>query len=352
MRITRREVVAGGAALGVGAACGRTEPFDYGEEVGEDEEMIPSHAALRSTDSNPIFLTSKTTVSSNTATGVNSASLKNPIGGPMEILEIRFRAVAGSTSRVIGGYVGCKLELGKIPLTNGFVPIWLFDRAEALNTENQEDSPVAEFVWRLPRPLYVPDGAVLVPTIQHRGLFKEAIDVRVSYSARTVSPKTPPKKVFLPYAASYVSKAFNAGSITEDFDNSTETDLVNPFETDIELQRFTNRVSLFFTQNPSISTELSSITELLEARMVGMDGRPIISHFTNIRQAFGNITRSWDMPNGSMFPSNSFYSVFLRKLAAAAESDTFIMQAFIGLTGHRSLDFSKNLTQLFEPAGP
>jgi len=360
MRVSRRAVIAGSAAL---AACGRTDPFEFGdedEEDGEDEPMNAEKEAFRSTDSNPIFLTANSTIASNSTGGVNSASLKNPTGGPMEVLEIRFQVKTDANygSGVGGGFLGCQLDLGKFALTNGFVPVWNFGRADSLIVESvggtvATTSTYGEYTWRLSKPLYVPAGAVIVPKFQHRGLFKNQISVFVSYSGRTVSPKFKPKSVHLPYAAAYASKVFNYNETGTD--NSTETDLVNPHGEQLNLSCFTGRIvnvdtqSLFALEAPigsSTGGEECGARSLL-ARMVDMNGRPIVSSFTPFRQAFGALTRSWEMGYKQVMDPISYYTVFLQKnLPLVNSTNPQLIQAFVGMVGWRDIVFSKDAEQL------
>src|SRR3972149_2029811 len=109
--LTRREAIVGATAVAASAP--------------EDEEM----AQYRHTS--PIHLTATTTLASNSSGGVNAIALKNPIGRPMEIHEIKFQLTMEEPSTRLafkGIIVGCKLDLGKIPITNGFIPIAIFGK--------------------------------------------------------------------------------------------------------------------------------------------------------------------------------------------------------------------------------
>jgi hypothetical protein len=271
----------------------------------------------------------------------------------MEIHEIKW-VVGGLASDVevfggsiFGGIIACKLDLGTTKITNGFVPIWNFGRADDLSKELHVSTnlgvpyEVASFFhWRLPRPLYVPEGGILTPTFQHRGLLSQSLSVQISYSARSLDVKSQPKKLYVPYVASYTSRVldFTAGQPVET-DESTETDLVNPWSEPLFLQRFTGR---FYTKQdfsgvinvaedvfPTLSNDGTRI------RIVDSGGRPIVQNPTPFRQVFSAPTRSWEMEGHVMDP-HSHYRVFVRKTQPSFPVfGTVQGQAHVGVVGFR-----------------
>jgi len=311
--------------------------------------MQPEQTAFRSPDSQPFLVTASTTLLPGSSGGVNSAALKNPTGGPMEILEIRWQLEGVLVAFSLGALVGCKLELGKIPLTNGFVPIWNFNRSD--NTFDESPPPdgaviFAEYCWRLPRPLYVPANSVVVPTFQHFGAVHFPVDVQVTYSCRTVLEK--PKQVCLPYAASFVSKAM---PVTEDSsDSSRETDIYNPFSEPLKLASFVGRVSVMATAPepaalivfesflPFIGVSLDS-GQMMNVRMRDMTGREIIRRGTLFRQAFPTATRAWEMEMGETLPPEAYFLAEIETTAflPLLPEVTALRQAFIGMTGWREV---------------
>ncbi len=305
----------------------------------------------------PIHVTATTTLQSNSAGGVNAISLKNPMGQPMEILEIKFQLFNSATSiGNLGGIIACNLELGKFAITNGFVPIWCMGRSENLAAESVSDINTVpgcanEFTWRLAHPLYVSPDSVLVPTFQHRGQIQNDISIRISYSARSIPPGAPPpRKLFLPYAASYTSKSFGANAAG--VDQSLETDLVNPFDTELYLQRFTGRVSaLNLSLTPPAIIEAmvaegvmnyvcpESMAALqFNVRMVDSFGRPLVRELVPFRMVFSGVTRSWET-DGAVMDPRSFIIAYLRKDAPfqGSTSANILAQASIGVVGFRSM---------------
>jgi len=294
----------------------------------------------------PLHLTASTTIAASSSGGVNAISLKNPLGQAMEILAIKWQLlVSSSFAMSLGTVIGCKLDLGKFPITNGFVPVGMFGKSEGLISEQMSDVNVAnlcanEYIWRLPRPLYVPKGAVLLPTFQHRGITQQSVTVRVSYSARSVPENAPPpKKVALPYAAFYGSQSFDAS--VAGTDASVETDLVNPFDEPLYLQRMTGRVvnvqysSGFIDEGVSVHPE--SIAASWNVRIVDSFGRPIVRRFVPLRLAFSGVSRSWEMSPEPIMDPKSFYTAYLRKDTTTYSANQFLTQAFVSIVGCRDV---------------
>jgi hypothetical protein len=263
----------------------------------------------------------------------------------MEILEIKFE-ISGvrvaSAAAIWGGTIWCELLMGGHKVTNGAIPVWNFGRAENLQGELKVDSTddlgFVAYSWRLPRPLFVPAGAVLIPSFTHTGQVPQSLNVRIGYSARTVFTK--PKMVYLPWVAKYVSKAFNPVE-NADVDNSSELDLVNPHPEVLHLQRFVGR-TLFIADSGIVfgeSRPASVGSQYLTLRIADSYGRPVVRSYTTFRDVFGATTRSWEMDNGAQLDPESFYRVDLKKDVQTITATTGgSLQAFISMIGWRELE--------------
>lgn len=300
--------------------------------------------------STPIHLTATTSLASNTTGGVNTVALKNPMGGAMEVHEIKFQVtgpLSQTNANVFGGIIAAKLDIGSHPLTNGYVPIWSLGRSLGLGAENlirNVNNAISEFSWRLARPLYVPADAVITPTFQHRGLITNSLSVRVSYVGRSFNRRGPlPQKVYIPYASAYVSKNFSIDSA--DTDESTELELINPFDSPLFIQRFTGRCQFYWNDgsanNYATDSQMGSIVsggQLMTVRMVDSNGRPIIRNFTVFYTAFPQPTRSWELDGKAVMDPQSYYRVFTRKSApTAALNIPATTQIFVGCVGWREI---------------
>ncbi len=291
----------------------------------------------------PIHLSAKVVLDSGSSGAASVASLKNPMGQDMEITEIKFEVSGDITSGVnpiFGGTIACELVMGDYKLTNGAIPIWCFGRAENLAAEAMFDTQTGfifqSYAWRLPRPLFVAAGGAVVPTFTHTAFVKQKLNVRIGYSARTVTAR--PKKLYLPWVAKYASKAFNPISAA-DVDSSSQLDLVNPNPEPLHLQRFVGRTMQTDDNGRSIDDPVfpAFSDEYLNLRMTDSYGRPIIKNYTPFRVAFSALTRTWEMDNGTVLDPESYYLVNLKKDAMVVAVEGSFGQAFVSMVGWREL---------------
>lgn len=297
----------------------------------------------------PIHLSGAVQLQTGTAGGIAPAALKNPMGQDMEILEVKFE-VSGSLGQnadvgvPYGGSIGCELALGSYKLTNGAVPVWNFGRAEnrpgeaKIETIGFASTPYSycSYSWRLPRPLFIPAGAALVPNFNHFGYVPFTLGVRIGYSARSVFKR--PKTIYLPWVASYKSKVFNP--ITDaSTDASDEEELINDTDRVIKLQRFTGRLQYIFPDGTTSDIDPVSVgARYLTMRMVDSYGRPIVRTYTPFHSVFSPLTRSWELEDiGAQLDPGAFYRVFLKKAAMtmASGQNGGQVQAFVSMVGWR-----------------
>lgn len=350
-KLSRREVMLAAAAT---AACGgadmpfipRKLPPSAVPRLRPPYNQNPVYHGLPA--ASPIHLSSSIVLASGAAGTVPVAALKNPMGADMEILEIKFEVsglyppINSVRGVAFGGTVSCALSLGGYELTNGSIPVWGFGRAENLSAENKVNNPSdtalsrnwSAYTWRLPRPLYVPADAVVLPNFVHTGFITEALNVRIGYSARSVFVK--PKTVCLPWVAQYTSKAFNPIE-TAGTDQSAELDLVNDTDKTFRLQRFTGR-TLYIDPagNASEDSPQSFGSQQLTMRMVDSYGRPLVRNFTPFRSVFGALTRSWELENvGAELDPGAYYRVFLKNGSVTPATPGAQGQAFVTMVGWR-----------------
>lgn len=296
----------------------------------------------------PIHLSGYTQLQPGASGAVSAATLKNPMGQDMELLEVKFEVICpadGLSSLALGGTVGCELVMGAHKITNGAVPVWCFGKAENLSAESQledvnEDNLTYAynmFSWRLPRPMFIPAGAALLPKFNHFGFIPNTLIVRVGYSARVVVK--PPSTVCLPWVAAYMSKAFNPINVASS-DQSPTNSLFNSTNRVFRLQRFVGRLQ--FADQAGTALDESNPESLgsryLTVRMIDSYGRPIVRTYTPFRSVFGALTRSWELEDvGAQLDPGGFYQVFLKKevMTMAAANNGGQAQAHVSMVGWR-----------------
>lgn len=355
-RIRRRDFLFASAAMGVAEMPLRLPwgPNPLDPRQPRPQVLIPTRPPPKNPiytqrpAASPVHLSSSIVLAPGSSGTVPIEALKNPMGQDMELLEIKFElsgSAVGGLVAAFGATIGCELMLGQHKITGSAVPVWNFGRAENLTAETKydnnaggDDLAFVSYSWRLPRPLYIPAGAVLTPKFSHNGMVAAAVNTRVGYSARTIFAR--PKVLYMPWVASYKSKAFNPISAAG-VDNSSELDLVNPHPEVLHLQRFVGRALVISAADGSTG-ELGSqafCSQSLSLRMTDSYGRPVVRDYTVFDQVFSALTRSWDMDNGAGLDPQSYYLVNLKKAAATygVGNTNDSAQAFISMVGWREL---------------
>jgi hypothetical protein len=281
----------------------------------------------------PLVLSTEVTVPSQTTQRPPQLALMNPTGEAFKIHEIRFSLKEDDPSALAttGATMGCKLEIGTVALTNGFVPIWNFGRVISFDQDLN-----LQYSWRLQHPIYIPAGGTLMPTFQHYGITERSLTVRISYFA-SVSPAgtSAPRRIFLPWVSAYTGKAFPYPSA--DSDVSRETDLLNPFDSDLLISRLIGRYNLF---NATGSTNTSRFgAPLMDVRVSLSNGDPLVRTDTPFQQVFGMEGRAWEQRNTILKPKQ-FFQVFVTKRATSDAATDSTIQPYVSLVGYRELQVS------------
>ena len=309
----------------------------------------------------PIHLFATATLSPNSQVAVPAQNLQNPLGGPMEIHEIRFQISARQPTEALaslpvylsdqGALVGVKLDLGSVELTNGFVPAWCLgqdmnENSKTLLINNLPTGRVNQissyYRWVLPKPLFVPEGATIVPQFQHRGFAPVTVQVGIGYSGRALPRNTPqPSKVFVPWVSSYYSQAMQFSTTTNTFDQSSPVDLFNKWDTPIQLQRFTVRSPVIV---PSLgqwadwNNTLGTYFDYMQARIIDSSGVPVVRKYTPLGEIVNPQNKTWELSGASQAPGD-FWNVFLKMtpVPVAVTETTIIAQMQAALVGYREV---------------
>src|SRR5260221_8746910 len=110
-------------------------------------------------------------------------AMSSPFRRPMWVDEIRWSYIGPTSISDLnfGSSIRCKLVLGRIAITStrdggGFVPIWNF--GPPLNTPTATEDvldatfaasvDIGHFRWKLPKPLYVPAGQSIIPSLSRQ----------------------------------------------------------------------------------------------------------------------------------------------------------------------------------------
>lgn len=277
----------------------------------------------------PLVLSAEATVPSQTTQRPPQLALMNPTGEAFKIHEVRW-SLTSSTPYVTGATVGCKLDVGQLAITNGFVPVWNFGKVISYDQDLNQ-----QFSWRLQHPIYVPPGVVVTANFQNFGQYATDTTVRMSYFCTSL-PREELKvsrRIFVPWVSAFTSKTMPYA--TADTAQSRETDLQNPFDTDLKISRLIGRFNLF---NPAANANTSiRAGRLLNVRVSLSNGDPLVRTPTPLEQVFSQDGHAWEQRETILKPKQ-FFQVFVDKLATTDTAANSTFQVYVSIVGYRDLD--------------
>ncbi len=217
----------------------------------------------------------------------DTTRLENPFQTPMWIDEIRFRL---ADSAVLGGpswsRLKVELKLGNITLTNGFVPIGLLGKV--LNDSFGETRAPICFTWRLPKPLFIPARELLRPTLYLEPFTANDLKtVTIIYCCRPLPVGTPtPTTLQIPWVTYFKPPNLVMTGAVDTTNQSTPSDLFNPWDEELRVQRFTGRLMGSYT---GAGIEDSDYMSLASAQVNLATGKPTYGTFVSAQDSFNNI---------------------------------------------------------------
>ena len=302
----------------------------------------------------PIALYGRASLQSGDQQAVNVKALRNNTPYVIEILEAHFVGEWPLTSGSGGGLaVSAKITRPKgapIDVTKGYVPIWLLGKqydnfaGDGIGLNPIYQSIVASrYMWSFAYPLRLGPGETLDTSFHHKGLISGGCVAHVSYLGRVlknVRKLNGPRQV--PWAAGYVSKAFDMLSNTADSDTSTEQDLLNPHSVPLELQYLTGWVGVASDDAAYPNADFLAAEvyyDALRVRLSDSDGHELIRDPTPFRLAFGAPYHEWSV-RGLLPPGGHMIATVDRVVTdlTYSYSQTYLQaQAHIGLVGTREV---------------
>lgn len=269
-------------------------------------------------DGAPVILTASCSVQSGGGVTPNTAALINQTGLMLELHEVRFNFFAASQG-LSGAALGVQLTLGPESITNGFVPVSLFNRSVGLFQAEEPQQYLGastptesaytagcDYHWKLDTPLLIPPGIALVPQFQHRGLIQPTITARITYCCRITKRKLG-KSIIMPYVAFWATPATTIApfwnntqpsTYTVDY-SSTEQDLVNNTLTEVNIKRLIGRMASYGTGGTRINALQSNYSDenftfldaITYARLTTSQGHYLCRDYLLFRSIFSRVTR-------------------------------------------------------------
>ena len=289
----------------------------------------------------PVMLSATLVVPINSVRGLaDSTQLQNPSRTAMWLDEIRFFVSFGTSDfSTLSLQLRVSLKLGRTPITNGFVPIGLLGKLlNPYETIYLQYTSGAFYTWKLPKPLYIPAGEYLIPAVQHIGVAGITADanVRITYAGRsTPSGRPAPSVLNVPWATAFVAPSRGTGAFT---DQSYETDLVNPFNEPLRVQRFLGDVVLADSNNNRTygNSVICSIgSRFTTVRMVNSNGAILARDPTPFNHLFNITDRAWTV--NALLPPKGFYTAYLAQDYSLLDLASVTITPIISMIGHREV---------------
>lgn len=274
--------------------------------------------------------------------------LENPFQGPMWLDEIRFSMSPFTASNAWGSFK-VELKLGDVPLTNGFVPMSLLGKMQNCSTVAGETSNAPHvFIWKLPKPLFIPTRELLRPTMYYDnvGAPAQAQTITITYACRPLPKDTPtPKKLHIPWVSYFKPVSVTTPGATDRTDHSTPADIFNPFKQDLHIQRFVGRLM------GNIVGGANKLMDLASAKIDLATSNPTVGTFVSAQDSFNNILIRDPTPFAHVFdvvdmswtvnctlPPQGFY-VFTIDRLWSGYGGTFTGTIGIAMISYREVDY-------------
>lgn len=299
---------------------------------------------------NPVVLSSAYGFSSNAVGAIGSPSepsmLRTPGGEAMLVEDIQLWIKGQATPA--GTWHEWEIKLGRARLTDGFVPPALCVRSEeavAISYGNYyTPNDTQAFLWSLPRPLYVPEGATLQVKVKAGTASSKAA---VAFRGR-VLPRGygQPHMIDVPYVGIFRpgNLQFSLGEtdpLLYTFKSGAQ-DISNPFHYTLNVKRFVAGMS--GTAN-AIDVDLSAVYGVLgssrnfsKIQIYDSKGAPVSRDMIGLSQLCSFERSSLDV-DFVMAPSDVLYMT--SDQTHPAGSDTTPRQVGIGMVGWRQAPISE-----------
>lgn len=183
----------------------------------------------------PIIMDASRTIAVGATVAMHDeARLQVPCARGMFLDEIRIIAPENPAVAPFGN-AQVKFRFRQWDVTNDLVNIrFLGPRFTSLVNNSQ----VWQTCWRLPKPFFIPQGEILVPTIKNGYPAGGSNKFIVAYLGRELPDEEPvPREVTLPFIADYVATLSGGTPTTGYSGESTSNQLCNPFSEPLNVYR-------------------------------------------------------------------------------------------------------------------
>jgi len=279
-----------------------------------------------------------------------ATSLQNPFREAMVVDEFRFHARGSSVAggNVVQDALRVGIRCGRQLLTATRTPVSVICKARDANAENFGFglTPLGtggdvSYVWRLDKALYLPmDGRVDIDvTLVGADLaqLSGAYTIDIAMAGRSLpSNFQQPKKVFVPYAAKWlspvVSGAAGAG-VVQLLATSQPSDLRNIHQEPLIVTRFTGLVTASITE--AVCVDGAGAFRDAQIMLYKHDGELGLRDQSPPFDVLAFPTRSWVTKNAILEP-NGYFIADVNYTPVAA--DIILTRLLLGMVGYHEID--------------
>ena len=290
----------------------------------------------------PILLTSRI---ASLAVGASKTvddidALKNPDKRPIFIDEVRFSLLNTARDTLVDpgmlGSIYLDLKLGRLPLTNGEVPLWLVDVTKNLYAFDR----LSYVTWKFPKPLIVNPGVILMPTLRQipsQFVSQAAVSVDITLVGRVIpNDQQMPEESDVPYASAFIGA--NVAMNADLRESSTERNLANVTSRLLNVTHLTGR-ALFTAAGfgglfADANIESPDVTiKYVDLQIVNDQNEQIIRDRSRWGAIFPTPTGAW--PMRSTLAPKSFYLARINAAYATYAQAARKAQLQLALLGYR-----------------
>lgn len=275
----------------------------------------------------PVQLYSTGNVPVGGTTTLDADDLQNAFQKHVQIEEIRFLLYLNAATNLLPGalapLIRVQLKMGRIDLTNGFVPLWLLGTRmqRAVELANGYTAAGQKTIWdyqrwRLPKPIIVPHGATLLPSFSYQtptgkgavvNALNSPITVYVCMVGRSLKRLNLPAKLEVPYATFWLP------SVAQKSQQSGDDALVNKFTSPLHVQRFIGRIASTSdgTDGDNWASDFSNVGSARSLRITDSAGFEVVRDMTIWNDVFERSRCA--LPANRVLEPRGWYRVLLNE---------------------------------------
>ncbi len=282
---------------------------------------------------------------------LDSIAMSEPFRKAIWIDEVRWTAVTYLDVSARGPFGGVRvsMKLGDLALTHtragdGFIPIMNLcpvtqgyeagEGQQGAITDDSVDIGVGQFIWKFPKPLYVPAGAHLSAKYQQTSEDGNKVQyIQTAYAGRYANPEEPPpSRVAIPFASLWEAPGQPGVTVVK----SSDLDLVNPFNQTLYTQRMIGRV-ISVTENAGTQAPATPPTTVQGILIEDSVGRVVSRDFAPLNNILDGIKRCWIFE--SELATKERINVTLNGMVANVSPSEVNQNVYVSLIGYRYEEF-------------